>query len=219
MPDAAARRHPPDLGREAEQRHQPEPVDEGPDAEAREQPPAEADVDRRERRVDSRLPLVRSNRSGDRHERDEEDGRKGSERHIPAAVDRDDVVRADRTLGQACRVVPGPAVKERVGEVEEVTMLGVEEAVRQPVDRHRRDGDHETDDRRTIEADGHVGVALSTAGLGGRPGGPSRSPTTTSATSVTQKAIGYAGAGVTPMRKTAVARGTRTAHHWRRSSR
>jgi len=187
MPDAAAGRHPPDLGREAKERDQPEPIDQRAHAQAPQQPPTEADIGRREGGVDPGLPLVGRHRADDRDERHEEDRGKGRERHVPPAVDRDDVVGADRTDRQAGRVVPRPAVEEGISEVEEVPVLGVEEAVRQPVDRHRRQRDGESDDRRPVEALRHAGAA---EGSGAGAGGPSRSPTTTSATSVTQKAIG-----------------------------
>ena len=183
MPHAAAGRHPPDLGREAKERDEPEPIDERAHAQATQQPPAEADVGRREGGVDPGLPLVGRDRADDRDEGHEEDRGEGGERHVPAAVDRDDVVRADRTDRQAGRVVPRPAMEEGVGEVEEVAVLGVEETVRQPVDRHRHQRDSEPDNRRPVEALRHAGAAEGS-------GGPSRSPTTTSATSVTQKAIG-----------------------------
>ena len=81
-------------------------------------------------------------------------------------------------------------MEEGVGEVEEVAVLGVEEAVRQPVDRHRDEGDDEPDDGRPIEPRGHAAICRVSRRVRRRPGGPSRSPTRTSATSVTQNAIG-----------------------------
>ena len=165
--------------------------------------------------------LVGGDGPDDRDERHEEDRRERGERHVAAAVDRDDVVRADRADGQAGRVEPGPAVEEGVGEVEEVAVLGVEEAVRQPVDRHRDDGDRET---RRPSRDRGATVTPATTAVSRRAGRRGRADPRAARPRRARRASprrrsGRRRAGVTPMRKTAVASGTRTAHHWRRSSR
>ena len=106
-------------------------VDQPPDADPAEQPPAQADARRGQERVDHRTPPGRPSTAPDeRHERHQGDRRERRERHVEPAADDDHVVRAGLE-GQ-----PGPAVEERVGEVEEVAAAGVEPAVA-PASRRR----------------------------------------------------------------------------------
>src|SRR5690349_19189959 len=86
--------------------------------------------------------MVGGDRPDQGDERQQSDRRERGERHVVAAVDGDDVVRTER--GRK----PCASVEERVGEVEEVATAGVEEAIAQPIDDRRREGDGETDPHR-----------------------------------------------------------------------
>ena len=191
VPDAAARRHPQDLGREAEQDRQPDPIAPADRPDPAEQPPAHADAGAGEEGVDPGFPLVGRDRPDERDQRHQRDGRERRERHIEMAVDGDDVVRAEDD------VQPRSTVEERVGEVEEVATAGVELAVRQPVDEGRHRGQGETQQGLAIDPSRHAASSCVWA----------RMPTTKTARSVSQKTRGYTNAGVIETSGTAVARG------------
>ena len=120
MPHASPRRHPPDLGGEAEQEDEPHAVLAAVDTRAAGKPPAEPDDRCREDGVDSGLPLVGDDRPEDPDDRHQGDRRERRERHVEVAVAKDHVLVAEAD------VQPDTAVQERVREIEEVAPGRVE---------------------------------------------------------------------------------------------
>ena len=180
MPDAATRRDPQDLRREPEERGQPGPIGQASHADATEGPPAHPDRDRGKERVDAGFDLVRPEGTQDGDEGHEHDRREWGEGDVVAAVDGDDVVRAQRERQ------PRPTVEEGVGQEEEVAAAGVELPVRQPVQDGGDADESQADQRRSVRSTPHLASASPMLWRGSLAAWPTRNTTT----SVTQKIAG-----------------------------